>query len=76
MNSQIKFSEEFNKNYIGKKVKTLVENISPKNSAQLTGRTEHNKIVIFDGAKNLIGQFCKTEIESAKSWTMFGKLIT
>ena len=72
---QIEISAEFNKNYIGRKVKTLVENISPKDKNFLSGRTEHNKIVIFQGSENLIGNFCDILIENSKSWTLFGKII-
>jgi len=75
LNLQVEISEKFNKNYIGRKVKTLVENVSPKDKNCLTGRTEHNKIVIFPGSEKLMGEFCDTQIESSKSWTLFGKMI-
>ncbi|HPN31387.1 MAG TPA: tRNA (N6-isopentenyl adenosine(37)-C2)-methylthiotransferase MiaB [bacterium] len=69
---QIKISEEFNGIFNGKTLKVLVENVSPKNPEFLTGRTEHNKIVIFKGDKSLINKFCRVKIDNGKSWTLFG----
>ncbi|MBP7654522.1 tRNA (N6-isopentenyl adenosine(37)-C2)-methylthiotransferase MiaB [Candidatus Dependentiae bacterium] len=73
---QIKISEQFNQFFSNKTVKVLTEDVSPKNHEYLTGRTEHNKIVIFKGNKELIGKFCKVKINSWKSWTLFGELIS
>ena len=43
--------EENNKKYIGTTQKILVEGESKNNSNMLSGRTESNKVVIFEGSK-------------------------
>ena len=70
---QTEISDEYNKNYIGKELKVLVENISPKDKKYLTGRSEHNKVVIFKGNSELVGTFTNVKINEARSWTLFGE---
>ena len=45
---------ETNKKYIGTIQKVLVEGESKNNPNMLTGRTDSNKVVIFEGSKELI----------------------
>ena len=61
-----------NKNYIGKEVKILVEGESKNNKDVLTGRTESNKIVNFEGSKDLIGKVIKIKIVSDHIWYLCG----
>lgn len=67
--------EENNKKYIGTIQKILVEGISKNNSNMLTGRTNSNKVVIFEGEKNLIGQVINIKIISEHKWYLKGKKI-
>ena len=46
--------EENNQKYVGTIQKVLVEGESKNNQELLTGRTDSNKVVIFEGDKNLI----------------------
>ena len=43
-----------NQKYIGTVQKVLVEGESKNNKNMLTGRTDSNKVVIFEGPKELI----------------------
>ena len=61
-----------NKNYIGKEVTILVEGESKNNKDVLTGRTESNKIVNFEGSKDLIGKVIKIKIVSDHMWYLYG----
>lgn len=61
-----------NKNYVGKEVEILVEGESKNNKNILTGRTESNKIVNFEGPKNLIGKLIKIKIVSDHMWYLYG----
>ena len=70
--SQIK---ENNDKYIGTKQKVLVEGTSKNNEDMLTGRTDSNKVVIFEGDKSLIGNMIELEIVSEHMWYLKGKLI-
>mgnify|MGYP000074513293 FL=1 len=54
--------EENNKKYIGTTQKILVEGESKNNSNMLSGRTESNKVVIFEGSKELIDKIINIKI--------------
>ncbi len=47
--------QENNQKYVGTIQKVLVEGESKNNKDLLTGRTDSNKVVIFEGSKELIG---------------------
>lgn len=64
-----------NKKYIGTVQKILVEGISKNDEKMLTGRTNSNKVVIFEGNKELIGKIINIEIISEHKWFLKGKKI-
>lgn len=66
--------EENNKKYIGKTEKILVEGKSKTNEEMLTGRTNSNKVVIFEGAEDLIGNVIDIKIISEHKWYLKGKI--
>ena len=65
--------EENNQKYIGTIQKVLVEGESKNNSKMLTGRTDSNKVVIFEGAKEWIGTMQDLKIVSEHMWYLKGK---
>ena len=64
--------EENNKKYVGTIQKVLVEGTSKNNEKMLTGRTDSNKVVIFEGDKSLIGQIIDLKIVSEHMWYLKG----
>ena len=68
--SQIK---ENNQKYVGTIQKVLVEGESKNNSDMLTGRTDSNKVVIFEGQKDLIGTIQNLKIISEHMWYLKGE---
>ncbi len=70
--SQIKIN---NLKYIGTVQKVLVEGKSKTNENMLTGRTQTNKVVNFEGKDDLIGKVIELEIESEHMWYLKGKII-
>ncbi len=64
---------ENNQKYIGTIQKVLVEGESKNNSEMLTGRTDSNKVVIFEGDKNLINKFINLKIVSEHMWYLKGE---
>lgn len=64
-----------NKQYIDTKQKVLVEGKSKNNDNMLTGRTDSNKVVIFEGEDNLIGKVTDLKIVSEHMWYLKGKII-
>ena len=66
---------ENNKKYIGTIQEILVEGRSKNNDKMLTGRTESNKVVNFEGNDDLIGNIVKLEIVSEHMWYLKGVVI-
>jgi len=69
--SQIK---ENNDKYVGTIQKILVEGVSKNNEKMLTGRTDTNKVVVFEGKEELIGNIVDIEIVSEHMWYLKGKI--
>ena len=64
--------EENNQKYVGTVQKVLVEGTSKNNENMLTGRTDSNKVVIFEGDKSLINQMIDLKIVSEHMWYLKG----
>lgn len=65
---------ENNKTYIGTIQKIFVEGPSKNNEEMLTGRTDSNKVVVFEGDKSLIGKLIDIKIVSEHMWYLKGKI--
>ena len=63
---------ENNQKYVGTTQKVLVEGESKNNKELLTGRTDSNKVVIFEGSEELIGQMIDVQIVSEHLWYLKG----
>ena len=61
---------------VGSTQRILVTGISKKDTRQLAGRTECNRVVNFDGPSSLIGQFVDTQISEALPNSLRGRLLT
>lgn len=72
---QNKLSEESNRRDIGKTFEVLIEGFSKRSREQLFGRTQQNKVVIFDKAGHRVGQYVQVRIYSASSATLLGTVI-
>ena len=57
----------------GKEFDVLVENYSKRSREQLCGRTEQNKMVVFDKGNHHIGETVKVRITGSTSATLFGE---
>ena len=67
--------EKNNEKYVGTVQKILVEGHSKNNNQMLTGRTDTNKVVIFEGNKELIGQTINIKIISQHRRYLKGEFI-
>ncbi|MDD4586766.1 MAG: tRNA (N6-isopentenyl adenosine(37)-C2)-methylthiotransferase MiaB, partial [Heliobacteriaceae bacterium] len=67
-------SLEHNQALVGQVIEVLVEGPSKNKPAVLTGRTRGNKIVVFPGNSELIGQLIGVRIETARTWTLTGQV--
>lgn len=57
----------------GKEFDVLVENYSKRSREQLCGRTEQNKMVVFDKGNHHIGEVVRVRIIKSTSATLFGE---
>ena len=65
-----KISEEM----VGSSQTVLVEKKSKKDENQLSGRTENNRWVNFDGPESLIGEFVDIDITEALANSLRGRI--
>ncbi|MCH8958294.1 MAG: tRNA (N6-isopentenyl adenosine(37)-C2)-methylthiotransferase MiaB [Proteobacteria bacterium] len=67
-------AQEISRAMVGTVQRVLVEKPSPKNPSQLSGRTENNRWVNFDGDRSLINQFADVLITEALPNSLRGRL--
>lgn len=66
--------KENNDKYIGTIQRVLVEGVSKTNKEMLTARTDTNKVVVFEGNKDLIGNMIDLKIVSEHMWYLKGEI--
>lgn len=66
---------ERNTQCIGKIYPVLVESVSKSSENNLTGRSEHFRLVHFKGSEDLIGQIVNVKITNVKTFHMEGEII-
>ena len=64
-----------NERCIGQEYDILIEGVSKRSREQLFGRTEQNKVVIFDRANHRIGETIRVRITEASSATLKGTVV-
>ena len=64
----------YNHKYVGTIQKVLVEGPSKNNSELLTGRTDSNKVVIFEGNSDLKDKIIELKIVSEHMWYLKGEI--
>ena len=72
---QTEISAQQNKKDEGKEFDVLVESFSKRSREQLCGRTEQNKMVVFDKASHHIGETVRVKITGSTSATLLGKTV-
>ncbi len=75
IDKQMAISNEGNKKYLGSELTVLVECRSKTDSSKLTGRSEGNRLVHFEGDDSLIGRFIKVKITKADTFSLMGEII-
>ena len=70
-----KYSLDFSSQMLDKEEEVLVEGISKRNSSDLTGRTENNRVVNFPGKPELKGKIVKLLITELRQHTLRGKIL-
>ncbi|MBP5408947.1 MAG: tRNA (N6-isopentenyl adenosine(37)-C2)-methylthiotransferase MiaB [Prevotella sp.] len=70
---QTEISAQQNKKDEGKEFDVLVEGFSKRSRQQLCGRTEQNKMVVFDKGRHHIGETVRVKIINSTSATLIGE---
>ena len=73
---QTEISAQQNKKDEGREFDVLVEGFSKRSHQQLCGRTEQNKMVVFDKGFHHIGETVRVKIINSTSATLFGEEVT
>jgi tRNA-2-methylthio-N6-dimethylallyladenosine synthase len=60
---------------VGTVQRILVEGISRKNVMEMSGRTENNRVVNFEGSPELVGTFVDVEITEVRTNSLRGVLV-
>ena len=70
---QNQLSAESNAKDVGKVFEVLVEGVSKRSKEQLFGRTQQNKVVVFNRGTHRIGDFVNVKVTSSSSATLIGE---
>ncbi len=73
---QTELSAQANAREVGRTVSVLVEGYSKRSREQLFGRTEQNKVVVFNKGRHHIGELVTVKIESSSSATLKGSPVS
>jgi len=60
---------------VGTRQRVLIDGIARRNAAELTGRTDNNRVVNFPGPHEHIGSFAEVMITAARAHTLRGALL-
>jgi len=69
-------AQAISRRMVGTTQRVLVSGLSRKDSGQLSGRTENNRVVNFKGESGLIGEFVDVVITEAMPNSLRGELVT
>ena len=72
---QNQISNEESQKQVGKTFEVLVESTASRSDKRMLGKTRTGRPVDFEGDSSLIGSFVKVKIDSARNWTLSGKII-
>jgi tRNA-2-methylthio-N6-dimethylallyladenosine synthase len=67
---------EISASMVGTEQTVLVDRPARKNPEQISGRTENNRVVNFDGPSDLIGEFATVRITEALPNSLRGELVS
>ncbi len=72
---QNRLSAEANARCVGREYEVLVEGTSKRSREQLFGRTEQNRVVVFDRGSHRVGDLVRVRITGSSSATLLGEEI-
>ena len=72
---QNELSAESNSRQVGKECDVLTEGVSKRSSEQFFGRTEQNRVVVFDRGNHHIGDIVRVRVTESSSATLKGVIV-
>lgn len=72
---QSRLARELNEEYIGRKLRILVDGPAPRGEGLYQGRTMSDKVVIINGAEADMGKIFDVKITKASHWSLEGEKI-
>ena len=75
LKTQNDISYEINQKMLGKTVRVLCDGSSKNNPKVMNGRTEGNKIVLFDGNPSDEGEYLNIKITKADTFALYGEIV-
>jgi len=76
LETQNEISLERNLVWEGKVLRVLVDGASKNNPDKFSGRTDGNKIVLFDADESYVGKFVNIRITKAQTFALIGEIVT
>ena len=73
---QSAIAEEINTSLVGEILPVLLDDKAPRGECDLQGRTPSDKVVIVEGAKELLGRMASVEITRGDNWCLSGKILS
>lgn len=70
---QNRITREKNNELVGRTEEVLVTSLNPRIPTEIMGRTRTNKVVFFEGGKDLIGKLITVEIIDSGTWHLKGR---
>ena len=68
-------AQNYSRKMVGTVQRILVEGVSRKNVMEISGRTENNRVVNFEGSPDLVGTFVDVEITEVRTNSLRGVLV-
>ncbi|AMO81641.1 tRNA (N6-isopentenyl adenosine(37)-C2)-methylthiotransferase MiaB [Obesumbacterium proteus] len=68
-------AQNYSRKMVGTVQRILVEGVSRKNVMEISGRTENNRVVNFEGSPELVGTFVDVEITEVRTNSLRGVLV-
>ncbi|MEG1467490.1 MAG: tRNA (N6-isopentenyl adenosine(37)-C2)-methylthiotransferase MiaB [Hafnia sp.] len=68
-------AQSYSRKMVGSVQRILVEGVSRKNVMEISGRTENNRVVNFEGSPDLVGTFVDVEITEVRTNSLRGVLV-
>ena len=69
-----KHIEEYSQDMVGKTYDVLVDGVSKNDEKMLSGYTETNKLVHFQGDLSLVGTIVKVKITESHTYSLIGEI--